>query len=84
MKNGWFGYDECAKPQTSALITVAATRDRRSFSRKGIEKARDMYSSEIPGKNPMKSTAARGKNELSVSSYGISAGAHAPRLSATR
>ena len=43
-----------------------------------------MNSSLSAGKNPAKSTAIHGNAVLSMSSYGTSAGAHAPNLSAIR
>ena len=84
MKNGWFGYVEWPKPQMNAAIATAATRERKSFSKKGIENARDMNSSLMAGKKPAKRTTTHGNAVFSSESYGTSAGDHAPNLSAMR
>src|ERR1043165_5283621 len=84
MKNGWFGYVAWPKPQMNAAMTTAAPRERKTFWKNGIEKARDMNSSLSAGNQPAKSTATHGNAVFSIESYGTSAGDHAPNLSAIR
>ena len=57
---------------------MAAQRERSTRSKNGIENARDMNSSLSAGKKPAKSTAIHGNAVFHMSSYGTSAGAHAP------
>ena len=83
MKNGWFGYVEWPKPQMNAGSTTAANRPRPSFSRKEIENIRLMPSSLTAGRKPIRRTVAHGKAVFSMLSNGTSAGAQAPKRSAT-
>ena len=63
---------------TTARILPAPRRSRNE-----IENIRLIPSSETAGRNPIRSTVAHGNAVFSMSLYGTSAGAHAPKRSAT-
>ena len=67
----------------NAGITTARTRPAPRRSRNEIENIRLIPSSVTAGRNPMKSTVAQGNEVFSMSLYGTSAGAHAPKRAAT-
>ncbi len=67
----------------NAGTTTATKRPAPSLSRNEIENIRLMPSSETAGRNPIRRTVAQGSAVLSMSLYGTSAGAHAPKCPAT-
>ncbi len=83
MKNGWFGYVLCAKPQMNAGRTTA-TQPGAKRRTNGIENIRDENSSVVAGRKPMSRTPSHGNEVPRRLEYGTSAGAHAPKRSAVR